>query len=640
MDIKSLLRLNSVGGKLVVSQIIAIFIVLSILGIMAGVVIKYRFIQKEATDMARFNKRIIDMIDVYNLNLQEYATSLGKVLSSYGMGEGQNVARIQDNIDRFTKVTGAVATYFTRQGDDFLRVSTSLRKEDGSRAVGTLLDRNHPGYKNVLAGKTYTGTAFLFGRNYMTHYSPVMKGEQVTGIHFIGLDFTEGIKNLKLKIRSLKVAETGYVYVMEGPESKDRGKCLVHVSDKLEGTDLSKLTDADGNKIGQYMLDNRNGFFKYRWKDDVYGIGMKYAYFSYYDKWNWIITSSAREEELLAEGYVLRALLISGFALCCVLILFVLFVATKRIVSSRIKALSNIVKDLSEGEGDLTVRLGFKGDDEIGEISRYFNSFIDVLEKMIGEIVVSCKYLVEAVDNISIGNQKLSVSTSEQTSNLEEIAATLEEATSTINANAESALNTKRITEEGAANAENGNVVAEDAVRAINEINIASSRIVDILSIIREITFQTNLLALNAAVEAARAGEQGRGFAVVAGEVRSLAQRSANAAQDIEQIINDSVSKVEMGVTMVQKTGEVLNGIAVAARKIAQLIGEISVSSEEQRQGMAQINESVSRLDTMTQQNAELVEKTALDSNSMAQQARDLLIMLERFKIRSGTSSS
>jgi len=632
---KSIIRLNSVGSKLVFSQIVAIIIVLSLLAVMAGFLIKDRFTQRTSQDMADLNKRIIEMIDVYNLNLQEYAASLATVFSSYSLSEGQNTARIQDSIDRFTRVTGAVATFFIRQGDDFYRLSTSLRKQDGSRAVGTLLDRNHPGYKNVLAGKIYTGTAVLFDRNYMTHYAPVMKGGSVTGIHFIGLDFTEGIKNLKLKIRSIKVGDTGYVYVMEGPESSDRGKCLVHVSDKLEGADLSKLTDVDGNEIGQYMLDNRNGFFKYNWKDEVHGVGVKYAYFSYYDKWNWIITSSAREDEMLFDGRVLRNLLFAGFALCCLMILFVLYIATKRIITKRISALSNIVRDLSEGEGDLTVRLEFRGHDEIADIAKYFNNFINALEKMIGEIVMSGKNLADAVENISIGNQKLSNSTSEQSSNLEEIASTLEEATNAININAESAMSTKRITEEGAAQAEDGNMVAGDAVKAINEINIASSRIVDILSIIRGITFQTNLLALNAAVEAARAGEHGRGFAVVAGEVRNLAQRSASAAQDIEVIINDSANKVEMGVTMVQKTGEVLNAIAVAARRTAELIGEISVSSEEQRHGMAQINSAVSRLDTMTQENASLVEKTAQDSGSMAKQARDLLIMLERFKIRS-----
>lgn len=634
MDKKSIIRLNSVGSKLIISQAIAIIIVLSVLVVMAGLLIKNRFTNKATNELAGLNKRIIEIIDIYNQNLHEYAASLGNVLTSYGMGEGQSTARIQENIDRFTRITGAVATYFIRQGDDFLRLSTSLRKQDGSRAVGTLLDRNHPGYKKVLAGETYTGTAVLFGRNYMTHYVPVTKGGKVTGIHFIGLDFTEGVKNLKQKIRSMKVGDTGYVYVMEGPESNDRGKCLVHISDKIEGADLSKMPDADGNLIGQYMLDRRNGFFKYNWKDEVRGTGVKYAYFNYYEKWNWIITSSAWEDELLAEGYVLRNLLFAGFAGCCILILFVLYVATKRIITRRFSSLTGIVKDLSEGEGDLTVRLEFSGNDEIGEIAKYFNNFIDALEKMIGEIVESSKYLTEAIENISIGNQKLSVSTTEQTSNLEEIAATLEEATSAININAENALNTKRITEEGAVQAEDGNLVAGDAVKAINEINISSSRIADILSIIKEISFQTNLLALNAAVEAARAGEQGRGFAVVAGEVRSLAQRSSDATKDIEGIINDSLSKVEMGVTMVKKTGEVLNGIAVSAGKSAELIGEISVSSEEQRQGMVQINTAISRLDTMTQQNAELVEKTADDSNKMAQQARDLLIMLERFKIR------
>lgn len=630
-------KISTVGGKLVFYQTIAIAIVFSVMLIGAGLLIKKRYTDKAADSMADLNRRILEIIDIYNQNLQEYAESLGRVFTGYSFTEGQNTSRIQESIDRFTRITGAVATFFTRQGDDFYRLSTSLRKQDGTRAIGTLLDRNHPGYKSILAGKTYTGPAVLFGRNYMTHYSPVIKDGKVTGIHFIGLDFTEGIKNLKLKIRSVKVADTGYVFVIEGPESKDRGKCLVHVSDALEGKNLSDLKDADGNLIVRYMLDAGNGFLRYNWKDEVKGrtsVYPKYMYFTYYDKWNWIIASSARKDELMADGRVLRNLLFAGFALCCLLILLVLYVATRRVITKRFGALTGIVRDLSEGEGDLTVRLEFTGHDEIAVIAEYFNSFLDALEKIISEIMVSCRYLVEVIESISTGNRKLSDSISEQASNLEEIASTVDVATNAITVNAENALNTKRITEEGAGEAEKGNLVAGDAVKAINEINTASSRIVDILSIIREITFQTNLLALNAAVEAARAGDHGRGFAVVAGEVRNLAQRSASATRDIEEIINDSVNKVEMGVTMVQRTGEVLNGIALSAGKSAELMGEISLSTQEQYHGMNQINEAISRLDAMTQQSTALIESTARDSGAMAQQAKDLLRMLERFKIR------
>jgi len=628
-------KMTSVGGKLIVFQAVATIVLISILALGAGQLIKSRFIKKSTKEMADLNARIIEMIDAYNLKLKEHAVSLGDVLVRYNAENRAGAELSQESIDRFTKITGAVATLFVKKGDDFLRVSTSLRKQDGTRAVGTLLDRNHPGYKKVLAGERYVGPAVLFGRNYMTHYDPIIRDGKVAGIYFIGLDFTEGIKNLKQKIRAIDVADTGYVFIIEGPESANRGTCVVHKLDTMEGRDMTEMKDNNGREFIRDIVDKLNGVIVYEWKDETRGgdVYTKYASFNYYEEWNWIIAASAAESELIADGLVLRNYLFAGFFVISLLILLVLYVAVKKVIVKRFAELNSIVKDLSEGEGDLTVRLHFTEDDEIGELATSFNRFLDDLEQMITEIIESGKNLVSTVENIRMGNQSLSERTLEQASNLEEIASTLEQTTSAININAENAIKTRKITEEGAGRASEGNRVAEEAVTAIEEINVTSKKIVETLSIIHEITFQTNLLALNAAVEAARAGDQGRGFGVVAGEVRNLAQRSATAAKEIEQIIRDSVSKIGGGTAMVARTGEALKEIARSAQESAALIADISNSIEEQRQGMTQINRAVSSLDQMTQKNSSLVEKTASDSNNMADQARALVGMLERFKI-------
>ncbi|HPI90552.1 MAG TPA: Cache 3/Cache 2 fusion domain-containing protein [Spirochaetota bacterium] len=628
-------KMTSVGGKLIVFQAVATIVLISVLALGAGQLIKSRFIKKSTKEMADLNARIIEMIDAYNLKLKEHAVSLGDVLVRYNAENRAGAELSQESIDRFTKITGAVATLFVKKGDDFLRVSTSLRKQDGTRAVGTLLDRNHPGYKKVLAGERYVGPAVLFGRNYMTHYDPIIRDGKVAGIYFIGLDFTEGIKNLKQKIRAIDVADTGYVFIIEGPESANRGTCVVHKLDTMEGRDMTEMKDNNGREFIRDIVDKLNGVIVYEWKDETRGgdVYTKYASFNYYEEWNWIIAASAAESELIADGLVLRNYLFAGFFVISLLILLVLYVAVKKVIVKRFAELNSIVKDLSEGEGDLTVRLHFTEDDEIGELATSFNRFLDDLEQMITEIIESGKNLVSTVENIRMGNQSLSERTLEQASNLEEIASTLEQTTSAININAENAIKTRKITEEGAGRASEGNRVAEEAVTAIEEINVTSKKIVETLSIIHEITFQTNLLALNAAVEAARAGDQGRGFGVVAGEVRNLAQRSATAAKEIEQIIRDSVSKIGGGTAMVARTGEALKEIARSAQESAALIADISNSIEEQRQGMTQINRAVSSLDQMTQKNSSLVEKTASDSNNMADQARALVGMLERFKI-------
>ena len=629
-------RINSVGGKLILVQAIAIILLLSMLALMAGFLIRSRFTEKSILDMTDLNHRIIEMIDVYNLKLKEHTTSLADVLIQYNTSGARSTYISQGDIDRFTEITGAVATLFIRQGDDFHRAATSLRKQDGSRAVGTMLDRNHPGYSKVLAGETYTGTAVLFGRNYMTHYSPIKKGDSVIGIYFVGLDFTEGIKNLKDKIRSIKIAQTGYVYIAAGPKSADQGVAVVHVSDEIEGKNMYGLKDSDGLEFIKIMLNRLNGDIRYKWKDNTRGghVYIKYTSFNYYEEWNWLIASSAAEDELIADGVVLRNYIFTGFFLCSIVILLVLYLAVKRLITSRFRELNSIVKDLSEGEGDLTVRLDFADKDEIGEIADGFNLFLDKLEQMIKDVISSGQNLVSDVENIQNENLNLSRRTTEQAENLEEVAATLEEITSAIVINSENAQKARQIAEEGAKQAEEGNRVADEAVTSINEISLSSQKVVETLNFIRDITFQTNLLALNAAIEAARAGEHGRGFAVVAGEVRNLAQRSGDAAHEIEEITQKSVEKVKEGILMVTKTGQELKEIGQSSGESASLIIEISTSTEEQRISMTQINQAVSSLDAMTQQNAALVEKTASSSKQMAQQAKALLQMLERFKTK------
>lgn len=628
----------TLSSKLIVSQAAAIVIVLLVLALIAGQIIESRFTEKSTREMTDLNKRITEMIDVYNIKLKEEAALLSNVLVQYNTSREKGEKISQNDIDRFTYITGAVATLFVKQENDFLRVSTSLRKQDGTRAIGTVLDHNHPAFNNILAGKSYTGPAVLFDRNYMTHYEPVKNGAEVTGIYFIGIDFTEGIRDLKQKIRSIKIADTGYVYIIEGNKSNDKGKCIVHVSDKMEGKNLIELKDSNGMEFIKTMLNDLNGVIKYEWSDDIEGEGRavrtKYAVFNYYEEWNWIIASSAREKELISDGLVLRNYLFIGFLFCSIIILIVLYLAVNKIITARFKRLNDIVKDLSEGESDLTVRLEFSDKDEIGLLSENFNRFLNKLEKLIYDIIQSAQNLVQAMETISAGNQDLSQRTSEQSSSLEEIVSTLEQAVASLMMNVDNANKAKEITGEGASRAEEGNKIAGEAVSAIIDISSSSKKIMEILTMIRDITFQTNLLALNAAVEAARAGEQGRGFAVVAGEVRNLARSSSSAAKDIESIIKDSITKVEHGTEMVINTGGVLTEISDTAKQTASLIAEMSLSSMEQRQGMTQIQDAVTMLDSMTQQNAALVEETASATEEMTARARDLLSMLKRFKIR------
>lgn len=271
--------------------------------------------------------------------------------------------------------------------------------------------------------------------------------------------------------------------------------------------------------------------------------------------------------------------------------------------------------------------------DEIGHLAQALKAMVDDLRSIISNVIQSAKNLNQAVQEIASGNETLSQRTSEQASALEEIASTIEESTASIKQNAENSNNASSLSRDSLTRAEDGGKIVDNSVNAIVEINTSSKKIGEIISVINEIAFQTNLLALNASVEAARAGEQGRGFAVVAGEVRNLAQRAGNAAKEIEDLIKDSMEKVELGTDLSKKSGEALREIIERIHTVNTTITEIAAASDEQKSGIEQINTAVVEMDSMTQQNASLVEETASASEEMANQAQELLAIVDRFKL-------
>jgi methyl-accepting chemotaxis protein len=262
---------------------------------------------------------------------------------------------------------------------------------------------------------------------------------------------------------------------------------------------------------------------------------------------------------------------------------------------------------------------------------------IETLRRKLGTLIQDVRKTSGAVDSaagdINSGIERLSARTSDQAASLEETASSMEEMTVTVKRNADNARHANELACEARDQAERGGEVAMRAIGAMTEINNSSRRMADIIGVIDEIAFQTNLLALNAAVEAARAGEQGRGFAVVASEVRNLAQRSAAAAHEIKALIQDSVAKVQDGSKLVDESGKHLSDIVGAAKKVADIIGEISSASQQQASGLDQVNGAIMQMDQSTQQNAAMAEETSAVAASMATQAKELIQLISLFKI-------
>jgi methyl-accepting chemotaxis protein len=315
------------------------------------------------------------------------------------------------------------------------------------------------------------------------------------------------------------------------------------------------------------------------------------------------------------------------------------FETLARGINELVESMAAVVSEVSElvtrvNAGDLSRTLQVTGRSGLFvQVGGTVNQLVGDLSLLVGQVKQAASGVLVGAQEISRGNETLSQRTEEQASSLEQTASSMEQMTSTVRQTADNASHANQLATAARTQAEAGVAVVGDAVRSMAEISSASERIASIIGVIDEIAFQTNLLALNAAVEAARAGEQGRGFAVVAAEVRNLAGRSSVAAKQIKSLIQDSVSKVNEGNRLVDESGQHLEQIQTAVKKVADIIAEIAAASREQAAGIDQVNKAVTQIDEVTQQNAALVEEATSASQAIVDQARTLDDLVGRYRV-------
>ncbi|WP_313072075.1 methyl-accepting chemotaxis protein [Melaminivora sp.] len=287
-------------------------------------------------------------------------------------------------------------------------------------------------------------------------------------------------------------------------------------------------------------------------------------------------------------------------------------------------------------QGDLTQPIEVQGRDEAAQLLEALRGMQANLASVVGGVRSGAEGVATASAEIAQGNQDLSSRTESQASALEQTAASMEELGATVRQNADNAAQANQLAQSASTVAVQGGEVVAQVVETMRGINDSSRQIADIIGVIDSIAFQTNILALNAAVEAARAGEQGRGFAVVASEVRSLAQRSADAAKEIKQLITTSVERVEQGTQLVDRAGSTMDEVVTSIRRVTDIMGEISAASREQSSGVSQVGEAITQMDRATQQNAALVEQSAAAASSLQTQAAQLVQAVAVFRLAQG----
>ena len=360
--------------------------------------------------------------------------------------------------------------------------------------------------------------------------------------------------------------------------------------------------------------------------------GLQNAFEKSYNAWlndNNVLTQKGIEENQAAYAKTLWMLL--G-------LLIVTLAAMALVWSGMYKVLIHPLKQSVEhirhiARGDLTQPIHVTSRNEMGELLGSLEHMQQELKRTVGTVRDGSDAIYTGASEIAAGNNDLSSRTEEQAASLEQTAASMEQLTATVKQNAENARQASQLALSASETAQQGGKVVDGVVSTMKEIAGSSKKIADIISVIDGIAFQTNILALNAAVEAARAGEQGRGFAVVAGEVRSLAQRSAQAAKEIKGLIEDSVSRVDTGSVLVESAGETMSDIVSAVTRVTDIMGEIASASDEQSRGIDQVGLAVTEMDRVTQQNASLVEQSAAAAAALEDQASRLKQAVSVFNI-------
>lgn len=660
------LKLNLVQG-------VVLLIVILAATLWTAAHLRQSLTESALNDLRQTNRLVVAMLQAYDQSLRNDIERAGRIFAGtfdkqLELVAGGAVPRLLqrgtpiddriDVVDAFTEKARAVATIFVRQGDDFLRTATSLKKDDGTRATGTLLGADHPARQALLAGGSYTGKALLFGKDFMTHYVATRDATgKVVGALFVGLEFTEGLKALKQSILALKIAETGYVYALDA--GRQRGVLTIHPS--KEGSNLLAAKDSPGFEFAREMLDKKSGTIRYDWANPGDPRAREnIVVYEHYPAWDWVVASGSHVEEFgrSADAAVFSIVLMS-------LAIVIATVVSGLVVTSIwvTRPLEEVIVEADRiATGDLTSQLTDAAADEIGRLKKAIVKMADHLKTAIGDVRSASATMLDHSSVLVASAKQVNQGSAVQRQVASSVAASIEQLSAAIAEVATHGGDAQRISNTSGQAASEGAEVVRQAVDAMNqitgfvrqasttvgELGRRSQDISAVVQVIGGIADQTNLLALNAAIEAARAGEQGRGFAVVADEVRKLAERTAKSTRSIGEMITgiqegaqdairqmeDGVARVEQGSLLADHAGKAIGEIEASTREVSAAVDGISSAIKEQTAVSQMIARGVEQMAGMAKTSHSASNGTAQSAQALHDMAVQLDQTIGRFRVR------
>nr|WP_250809431.1 methyl-accepting chemotaxis protein [Neorhizobium tomejilense] len=598
----------------VVSRIVLLCLFMIFVAVIAVGGLTYTYLRGDIMDTAKDDARkaIRTMSLLYDLELDGAKTEIrdGAVIR---VSQAEGAVKDHDMVDRTASAIGGVATLFEKKGTDYVRISTNVKTEKGERAVGTKLAAEHPAQPFLARGEAYFGPAVLFGKDFMTGYFPITNASNgVTGLLFIGIP---------MEVYFAHIATAGYIVIgtslgallVVGIASLFALRMLLRPLGVLTGTVHALAQGNDATEIP--YAERRNEFGNIARALEVFREAAR-------EKQR--LESRSAEDRAETEAERRRNDAEKQ--------------RVDREIDTAVSELGAALARLAQGDLSSTIETQYSG--RLEQLRTDFNGSIVRLRDTLSHIRESTLSIQKSSADLSHSSTELSRRTETQAASLEETAAAVDEITATVRSSAERAREADLAVAVTKKSADSSGTVVSNAVAAMGRIEEASGKIELIIEVIDDIAFQTNLLALNAGIEAARAGEAGKGFAVVAQEVRELAQRSAGAAKEIKDLITQSSREVGSGAGLVQQAGEVLAAISQQITGVSQHVEMIATASRDQSAALQDINNSVNRMDQMTQQNGAMVGETTEASRRLASEADALLELVEQFRIDASSRRS